>query len=146
MSASIGPSLAHASRLSEHLSRDNAAIDKGMEEAREKADVAMTAAWTGLAIGIAQGAVSIESAAAGTTHPAPTSRQASRMADMVPVDGLHSAARSFDSRLDSLSEMGEMESLRVQMAMDRLSELMSTVSNLLHKASDTQNAVVQNMK
>jgi hypothetical protein len=33
--------------------------------------------------------------------------------------------------LDSMSEMGEMESLRLQMAMDRLSKLMSTLSNLL---------------
>lgn len=146
MSANIGPSLAHASRLSDHLSHDNSAIDKGMDEAREKADVAMTAAQTGLAIGIAQGLVSIGSAAARAAHPEPTSRQASRLAGMVPIDGLHSAARSFDSKLDSLSEMGEMESLRLQMAMDRLSELVSTLSNLLHKASDTQSAIVQNMK
>ena len=146
MSASIGPSLAHASRLGEHLSHDNAAIDKGMDEAREKADVAMTAAQTGLVIGIAQGLVSIGSAAAGAAHPEPMSRQASALADMVPIDGLHSAARSFDSSLDSLSEMGEMESLRMQMAMDRLSKMMSTVSNLLHKADHTQSAIVQNMK
>ncbi|HRE38569.1 MAG TPA: hypothetical protein PK092_08990, partial [Chitinophagaceae bacterium] len=34
------------------------------------------------------------------------------------------------SDLDSMSEMGEMESLRLQMAMDRMSKMMSTLSNL----------------
>jgi hypothetical protein len=48
--------------------------------------------------------------------------------------------------LDSMSEMGEMESLRLQMAMDRLSKLMSTLSNLLKKVSDTQSAIVSNIK
>jgi len=33
--------------------------------------------------------------------------------------------------------MGETESLRLQMAMDRLSKMMSTLSNLLKKMSDT---------
>lgn len=48
--------------------------------------------------------------------------------------------------LDSMSEMGEMESLRLQMAMDRMSKMMSTLSNLLKKISDTQSAIVQNIK
>lgn len=47
---------------------------------------------------------------------------------------------------DEMSEMGEMESLRLQMAMDRLSKMMSTLSNLLKKASDTASSVVQNLK
>lgn len=49
-------------------------------------------------------------------------------------------------KLDLLSEMGEMESLRLQMAMDRLSKLMSTLSNLLKKASDTDTAMISNLK
>ena len=48
--------------------------------------------------------------------------------------------------LDSMSEMGETESLRMQMAMDRMSKLMSTLSNLLKKASDTQQSITQNIK
>ncbi|HEX8301479.1 hypothetical protein [Sphingomonas sp.] len=48
--------------------------------------------------------------------------------------------------LDSMSEMGEMESLRLQMAMDRLSKMMSTVSNLLKKISDTSETITQNLK
>jgi putative addiction module CopG family antidote len=48
--------------------------------------------------------------------------------------------------LDSMSEMGETESLRLQMAMDRMSKMMSTLSNALKKISDTSSAIVQNLK
>lgn len=50
------------------------------------------------------------------------------------------------AELNSMSELGEMESLRLQMAMDRLSKLMSTLSNLLKKASDTAAEITQNLK
>jgi methyl-accepting chemotaxis protein len=53
---------------------------------------------------------------------------------------------SIKNDLDSMSEMGEMESLRLQMAMDRLSKMMSTLSNLLKKISDTANAITTNLK
>lgn len=48
--------------------------------------------------------------------------------------------------LDSMSELGEMESLRLQMAMDRLSKMMSTLSNLMKKMSDTASQITQNLK
>ena len=48
--------------------------------------------------------------------------------------------------LDSMSEMGEMESLRMQIAMDRMSKMMSTLSNLLKKMSDTSSAIISNLK
>jgi hypothetical protein len=48
--------------------------------------------------------------------------------------------------LDSKSEMGEMESLRLQMAMDRLSKLMQTLSNIMKKMEDTANSITQNLK
>lgn len=50
------------------------------------------------------------------------------------------------NKLDSLNEMGEMESLRLQMAMDRMSKMMQTLSNLLKKTSDTASSIVQNLK
>ena len=50
------------------------------------------------------------------------------------------------SDLDSMSEMGEMESLRLQMAMARLSKMMSTLSNILKKISDTSQQITQNIK
>ncbi len=48
--------------------------------------------------------------------------------------------------LDSLSEMGEMESLRLQMAMDRMSKMESALSNLMKKTSDTQSGIIRNTK
>lgn len=48
--------------------------------------------------------------------------------------------------IDSMSEMGEMESLRLQMAMDRMSKMMSTLSNILKKISCTASQITQNMK
>ena len=47
---------------------------------------------------------------------------------------------------DAMSEMGEMESLRLQMAMDRSSKLMSTLSNMLKKMSDTSAGITRNIK
>ena len=48
--------------------------------------------------------------------------------------------------LDSMSEMGEMESLRLQTAMDGLSKMMSTLSNVLKKMSDTASDITKNIK
>ena len=49
-------------------------------------------------------------------------------------------------KLDSLSEMGETESLRLQMSMDRVSKMMQTLSNLLKKMTDTASGLVRNIK
>jgi hypothetical protein len=47
---------------------------------------------------------------------------------------------------DSLSELSEMDQLRLQIAMDRLSKMMSTLSNILKKLSDTASQITQNLK
>jgi hypothetical protein len=60
--------------------------------------------------------------------------------------GIADAKETVKNKLDSLSEMGEMESLRLQMAMDRLSKLMSTISNLIKKSSETNQGITQNIK
>ncbi len=49
-------------------------------------------------------------------------------------------------QLDSLSEMSDMNSLRLQMAMDRRSKFMQTLSNVMKKISDTGDTLVQNLK
>jgi|GEM_PF-3068296 len=54
--------------------------------------------------------------------------------------------KSFKKELDSLSEMGEMESLRLQMAMDTISKMMSTMSNLLKKMNETSSGIISNFK
>ena len=62
------------------------------------------------------------------------------------MDELHAIIDKAKGDLDSMSEMGEMESLRLQMAMDRMSKMMSTLSNLLKKISDTSTSITQNLK
>ncbi len=47
---------------------------------------------------------------------------------------------------DSLAELGEEQQLRLQMAMDRRSKAISTISNLLKKIHDTQQSIIQNLK
>lgn len=59
---------------------------------------------------------------------------------------INSTTDKMKNDLDSMSEMGEMESLRLQMAMDRMSKMMSTLSNLLKKISDTAQGIIQNLK
>ena len=48
--------------------------------------------------------------------------------------------------LDSMNEMGETESLRLQMAMDRRSKFLDTISNVMKKMDATSSSVVQNLK
>jgi len=59
---------------------------------------------------------------------------------------LEAAIGDVKGELDAMGEMGEMESLRLQMAMDRMSKLMSTLSNLLKKSSETGSQITQNLK
>ena len=74
--------------------------------------------------------------------------QASRLSDSLTLTKkeIDALVDNMKNDLDSMSEMGEMESLRLQMAMDRLSKLMSTLSNLLKKMSDTAQSITQNIK
>lgn len=59
---------------------------------------------------------------------------------------LNSQIATTKSLVDSMSETGEMESLRMQMAMDRRSKLMSTLSKLLKMQSEMASNITQNMK
>ena len=45
-----------------------------------------------------------------------------------------------------MSELSEMVSLRLQRAMDRMSKLMTTLSNMLKNISDTAEQITQNLK
>lgn len=47
---------------------------------------------------------------------------------------------------DSMSEMNEMDQMRMQMAMDRKSKAMQALSNLLKKSSDTAATITSNLK
>lgn len=48
--------------------------------------------------------------------------------------------------IDELSEMGEMNSLRLQTAMDNATKAASSLSNLQKKTSETQQSIVRNIK
>ena len=50
------------------------------------------------------------------------------------------------SKLDSLSEMSEMTTLRLQMMMDRRSKFLEALTNIMKKISAIQAAVAQNLK
>jgi hypothetical protein len=62
------------------------------------------------------------------------------------VDQLRAILESLRDKLDSMSEISEMTSLRLQMMMDRRSKFLSTLSNIMKKISSTQDAIIQNLK
>ena len=56
------------------------------------------------------------------------------------------ATEQLTDEKDSLSEMGELDSLRLQLAMDRRSKAMEALSNLMKKSSDTSSNITSNLK
>lgn len=85
--------------------------------------------------------------------PDPGTPTGIRFAEVSLIDGeitswrqLEAARDALQGEVDSMSELGEMESLRLQMAMDRFSKVMTTLSNVLKKISDTSSGIVQNLK
>ena len=62
------------------------------------------------------------------------------------VSGLKSMLDDLKGKLDSMNEMSEMTSLRLQMTMDRRSKFIETLSNIMKKIGTTQETLVQNIK
>ena len=62
------------------------------------------------------------------------------------VAQLRSVQDDLKGQLDSMNEMSEMTSLRLQMMMDRRSKFISTLSNIMKKISATSESLVQNLK
>jgi hypothetical protein len=50
------------------------------------------------------------------------------------------------AKVDQLSELSETESLRLQMAMDRVSKFMQTLSNMEQKLSNTEKSITNSIK
>ena len=65
---------------------------------------------------------------------------------IVSVAQLRSIQDDLKGQLDSMSEMSEMTSLRLQMAMDRRSKFIETLSNIMKKIDSTSDTLVQNLK
>ena len=77
----------------------------------------------------------------------PSSTLQAAIADSLTTQNdINDAIATMKNDLDSLSELSEEESLRLQIAMDRLSKLMSTLSNILKKISDTADSIARNLK
>lgn len=51
-----------------------------------------------------------------------------------------------NQNLESMNELSDMTSMRLQMTMDRRSKFIQTLSNIEKKITDTSSAIVQNMK
>lgn len=62
------------------------------------------------------------------------------------VDELKAVQTQLKDKLDSMNEVSEMTSLRLQMIMDRRAKMISTLTNVMKKISQTQDNVVQNLK
>jgi hypothetical protein len=61
-------------------------------------------------------------------------------------DQLLAIRADLQGQLDSMSEMSEMTSMRLQMAMDRRSKFVEALSNIMKKIDSTQETIVQNLK
>jgi hypothetical protein len=65
---------------------------------------------------------------------------------IITVAQLRCIQENLKSQLDSMNEMSEMTSMRLQMAMDRRSKLIETLSNIMKKISATGDTLVRNLK
>jgi hypothetical protein len=66
--------------------------------------------------------------------------------ELTSPDQLAAIQDELKNKLDSMSELGELESIRLQMALDRRSKFLETLSNVMKKLSDTDSSIVQNLK
>ena len=66
--------------------------------------------------------------------------------DVATIRDLRALQDELKGKLDSMNEMSEMTSLRLQTMMDRRSKFISTLSNIMKKISTTQDTLVQNLK
>jgi hypothetical protein len=66
--------------------------------------------------------------------------------DAVDMADLRAVEDDLKGKLDSMNELSEMTSLRLQMMMDRRSKFITTLSNIMKKVSTTQESITQNLK
>jgi CRISPR/Cas system CSM-associated protein Csm2 small subunit len=73
-------------------------------------------------------------------------RNQMQVTHQITAQQINQDVQDIKGRLDSMNEMSEMTSMRLQMAMDRRSKFVEALSNILKKIDDTQNTIIQNMK
>ena len=79
----------------------------------------------------------------GRVRFVPTDLYAGRLQS---VAQLQAVKKDLQDQLDSMSELTELASLRLQMVMDRRSRYMETLSNIMKKISDTEQSITRNLK
>jgi len=57
-----------------------------------------------------------------------------------------SQQEAWESKRETMNEMDEERSLRLQLALKRLAKFQSTLSNMMKKVSDTSSGIVSNLK
>ncbi len=62
------------------------------------------------------------------------------------LDQLDAAIEGVQNEMDSMSELSEEMSLRIQQYETRMQQLMETLSNMMKKSADTANSVISNIK
>jgi regulator of replication initiation timing len=68
------------------------------------------------------------------------------LSEPINIGQLRSLADNLKGKLDGMNEMSEMTSLRLQMMMDRRSQFIITLSNMMKKISSTQDTTIQKIK
>jgi hypothetical protein len=99
--------------------------------------------------GAARGAPAVSNPPAGAILNRPMLKAAAQPAYTLDRPGrppLQTQIDQLKPQLDSLSDLSDVEQLRLQQLMDRRQKLFETLSNLMKKFSDTQSAIVSNMK
>lgn len=148
----IAPAAARAQArdlmLEQAVSARAATLSTGMQlEAREKLDLAARAVLADFASGSQDADPQV---LARQQLQARFGRLSARQADVLSFYILAGvvALLSDPAELErnQTAEMSEMMSLRLQTMLDRRSKLMSTLSNLMKKTSDTKKSVIQNIK
>jgi hypothetical protein len=69
-----------------------------------------------------------------------------RVPQKMTYAGLDALQVQMNHDLDSMNDMSEMTSMRLQMAMDRRSKFIETLSNVMKSISDTDSSIVANLK
>ena len=80
------------------------------------------------------------------SFPLASAGQADQLTFVVMAEAANQARASLGAGRDSTVEVGEMESLRMQLAMDRYSKFMRAISNVEKKLSDTDASIIGNLK
>ena len=84
-----------------------------------------------------------ELSAATATFPHPV--RITAPADLTAAN-LSTLVNQLKSDLDSMNEVSDMTSMRLQMLMDRRSKFIETLSNLMKKIDETSSSILQNIK